>query len=170
MCTGTTTRIGSKIRMGVGQKTWCSASPVSRWVVPASSATCDKDTAAIALPGIPGGAGLAIAGLRKYEVGSFSALKGKSTPGDQIEIHHAAQKHPAGQAIPGYDPKTGPSIALPRGEHREIPTQKGSYSGSARDLLAKDIKDLRSNTNAPNSSLRELIELNKETYPGAFAK
>ena len=38
------------------------------------------DIAAIALPGVPGGAGLAIAGVRKYEVGSLSALKGKSTP------------------------------------------------------------------------------------------
>ena len=109
-------------------------------------------------------------GVGKYEVGAHGSLKGRSTPGDGIEIHHAAQKHPAGQAISGYDPKTGPSIALPRGEHRDIPTMKGEYSGSARDLLAKDIRDLRNSTSAPNSSLRELIQLNKDMYPGAFGK
>lgn len=80
------------------------------------------------------------------------------------------QKHPAGQAVKGYDPATGPSIALPRGEHSRLLTLKGDYTGSARDLLARDIRDLRNNTNAPNSSLRQLIDLNKEMYPGAFGR
>jgi hypothetical protein len=80
------------------------------------------------------------------------------------------QKHPAGQADNGYDPATGPSIALPRGEHSRLSTLKGDYAGSARDLLARDIRDLRNSTNAPNSSLRQLIDLNKEMYPGAFGR
>jgi RHS repeat-associated protein len=130
--------------------------------------------ATLATPGGAAGkakaAGSAAKGVGKYEVGTYGSLKGRSTPGDGTEIHHAAQKHPAGQAIPGYDPKSGPSIALPRGEHRDIPTMKGEYSGSARDLLAKDIRDLRNNTNAPNSSLRDLIQLNKDMYPGAFGR
>jgi RHS repeat-associated protein len=109
-------------------------------------------------------------GVGEYEVGTYNSLKGRSIPDDGIEIHHAVQKHPAGQVVPGYDPKSGPSIALPRGEHREIPTMKGGYAGSARDLLAKDIRDLRTNTNAPNSALRELIQLNKDMFPGAFAR
>ena len=81
-----------------------------------------------------------------------------------------AQKHPAKQAINGYNKKTGPSIALPRGEHRAIPTKKGTYSGSARDLLAKDIRDLRNYTNTPNSALKQLIQENKNAYPNAYKK
>ena len=106
----------------------------------------------------------------KYEVGTFDDLKARSMPGDKLDIHHAAQKHPAAQTVEGYDPKTAPSIAVPSREHRRIPTQKGNYTGNARDLLAKDIRDLRNNTNAPNSALQELINLNKTTYPDAFKK
>jgi len=90
--------------------------------------------------------------------------------GDGLEVHHAAQAHPASQVIPGYDRATAPSIALPYKEHRRIPTQKGPYEGTPRDLLAKDINDLRRHTNAPNKALRELIDLNKKCYPGAFRK
>lgn len=109
-------------------------------------------------------------GVGKYEVGAYDTLKSKSLAGDGLDIHHAMQKNPAGQVVGGYNPATGPSIAVPRGEHSRIPTLKGEYGGSARDLLAKDIRDLRNNTNAPTSSLRDLIDLNKQTYPGAFGK
>jgi hypothetical protein len=74
------------------------------------------------------------------------------------------------QVIPGYDRLIAPSIAIPQAEHRLIPTITGEFSGTARDLLAKDILDLRNYTNTPNSSLQELIRLNKDTYPSAFAK
>ncbi len=110
------------------------------------------------------------AGVAKYEVGDSNDLQKRSAVGDKLDIHHATQKHPAGQIIDGYDPKTGPSIALPSREHKRIPTIKGTYSGNARDLLAKDIKDMRQHTNAPNSALQNLIRLNKETSPGAFTK
>lgn len=124
-------------------------------------------------PGWGKGASLALKaakGVGKYEVGVYDALKSRSVAGDGLDIHHVMQKNPAGQAVRGYDPATGPSIAVPRGEHSRIPTIKGEYTGTARDLLAKDIRDLRNNTNAPNSALRELIDLNKQTYPGAFGK
>lgn len=39
-----------------------------------------------------------------------------------------------------------------------------------RDLLANDIWNLRDFTEAPNASLQKLIQLNKQMYPGAFAK
>ena len=108
--------------------------------------------------------------VKKYDVGSFDSLTKRSVVADKLDIHHAAQKHPAGQVIDGYDPKNAPSIAIPAREHRRIPTLRGEYRGSARDLLAKDIKDLRNHTNAPNSALQDLIRLNKETYPSAFNK
>ncbi len=108
--------------------------------------------------------------VKKYEVGAFDSLTKRSVVADKLDIHHAAQKHPAGQVIDGYDPKNAPSIAIPAREHRRIPTLIGEYRKSARDLLAKDIKDLRNHTNAPNSALQDLIRLNKETYPSAFSK
>ena len=50
-----------------------------------------------------------------------------------------------------------------------IPTLKGTQTaGNARQQLAKDIKDLRQNTNAPTQSLQQLIEMNKKKYPDAF--
>ena len=129
--------------------------------------------AAKAAHAVEQGVGAARAGrateVAKYEVGKFGDLAKRSS-GDGLEVHHAAQKHPAGQVIAGYDAKNGPSIVLPSNEHRRIPTIKGDYSGSPRDLLAKDIRDLRNNTNAPNSSIRDLVQRNKDTYPDAFAK
>jgi hypothetical protein len=105
-----------------------------------------------------------------YEVGRFNKLESASEVGDDLALHHAGQKHAMSQIIGGYDPKAAPAIALPTGEHRAIPNLRGTYGGSARDLLARDVRSLRNNTNAPNSSLIELIDLNKELYPGSFSK
>ena len=111
-----------------------------------------------------------VASVSKYEVGTFDVLKGRSIVGDGLDIHHAMQKNPAGQVVPNYNPLSAPSIALPRAEHAMIPTLRGPYTGSARSLLAKDIMDMRNYTNVPNSSLIELIKLNKQMYPAAFIK
>ncbi|WP_330949752.1 hypothetical protein [Virgibacillus sp. MG-45] len=108
--------------------------------------------------------------VQKYEVGVFDDLQKRSAVGDKLDIHHVGQKHPASQVIDGYNPQYAPSIAVPFREHKRIPTLKGDYNGSARDLLAKDIWDLRRHTNAPNSTLKELMNLNKSMYPGSFVK
>lgn len=105
-----------------------------------------------------------------YEVGIFSDLKSRSVPGDKLDIHHAMQAHPASQAIPNYNYVSAPAIAVPRTEHMRIPTQKGVYTGNARQLLAKDIRDLRRHTGAPSECLQHLINLNKEMYPSSLAK
>ena len=106
----------------------------------------------------------------KYEVGTFDDLKRRSKVGDELDIHHVMQKNPAGQIITGYDPKTAPSMAVPGAEHKQIPTIKGPFKGTARDLLAKDVKDLRNYTNAPPSAVRNLIRINKESFPKDFTK
>ena len=90
--------------------------------------------------------------------------------GDALDIHHVVQANPAGQIIPGYFRAKGPSIALPEAEHALVPRLSGPYTGTARDLLARDIWNLRNFTNAPTSALQDLIELNKQMYPGAFVK
>jgi hypothetical protein len=113
------------------------------------------------------GSGLLVHNVCPWEVGPYNSLKNNSDPFDGLDIHHAGQKHPMSQLVPGYDPKTGASIAVPQHLHVQIPTRTGTVGGTARDQLAKDIWDLRG-VGAPNSALRELIELNKSMYPGAF--
>jgi len=105
-----------------------------------------------------------------FEVGTADDLLARSVRGDKLDIHHVGQAHPLEQIVPGYDRATAPAIAVPRAQHSTIPTVRGPYTGTARDQLAKDIRDLRNYTDAPNSSLRELIDLNKQTFPNAFQK
>lgn len=108
--------------------------------------------------------------VEKYEVGTAKELS-KVSVKDGLDIHHVPQSQPASQVIKEYDKSTAPAIALPKAEHKAIPVLKGTKTaGNARQQLAKDIKDLRNNTNAPNSSLQKLIDLNKKTYPEAFKK
>ena len=105
-----------------------------------------------------------------YEVGPYDEMKSKSVSGDDLANHHVPQQKPATQVIESYDDKKAPVIAIPTKEHYAIPTSKGIYSGTARDQLAKDIRDLRNYTNAPNISLTKLINLNKELYPEMLKK
>src|SRR5471030_666874 len=53
----------------------------------------------------------------------------------------------------------------PEAQHAAIPTLGGAVDMSPRSLLARDIWNLRRYTNTPNSSLQQLIELNKTMYP-----
>jgi RHS repeat-associated protein len=122
------------------------------------------------LPGTPSQApdintGQIQKGVQPYDVGTAGDLRGDSVPGDRIDIHHVPQQQPAGQVISGYDPKTAPAIAVPEGEHRAIPRDTGTATRSPRDQLAKDVKDLRNNTNAPNGQIQKLIDLSKQKYP-----
>ena len=44
-------------------------------------------------------------------------------------------------------------------------SQRGPATQTPRSQLAKDVRDLRNNTNAPNSQIKQAIELNKQKYP-----
>ncbi|MGC8787636.1 MAG: polymorphic toxin-type HINT domain-containing protein [Anaerolineae bacterium] len=107
--------------------------------------------------------------VKPYDVGPIHDLKARSNIGDNLDLHHVPQSHPASQIIPGYTPSTAPAIALPERLHENIPTMRGTYLGTARELLARDIWNLRS-IGVPNSALQALIDLNKKTYPWAFMK
>jgi hypothetical protein len=128
---------------------------------PVTSAVAVEDAASGAVQKAP---------LTPYEVGRFKDLQSRSSVGDGLDLHHAGQAHAMKQVVPGYNRAAGPSIALPRPEHALVPNQRGTVSMSARDLLARDIRNLRNHTNAPNSSLQRLIKLNKEAFPEAFKK
>lgn len=104
--------------------------------------------------------------VQKYEVNTAENLAKNSVKEDKLDIHHVPQSQPAKNVIEGYDKAKAPAIALPQAEHKAIPTLKGTTTaGNARQQLAKDIRDLRNHTNAPNSSLQRLIDLNKQMYP-----
>jgi hypothetical protein len=106
--------------------------------------------------------------VQAYEVGQYGDLVKRSPVGDQLAIHHVPQGQPAGQVIPGYSYPNAPAIALPAVEHNRIPNLKGTYNGSAQDLLARDIGNLRTYTNAPESAIQQLLDLNGQTFPDTF--
>jgi len=108
--------------------------------------------------------------VKPYEVGRVDDLLNRSVPGDGLDIHHFPQKHPAGQVVPGYDPDIGPGMAVPGSRHRKMPTLQGNYPGTARDLVARGLQNLRKYTDAPNSALQKLSSVFRELYPGALDK
>jgi RHS repeat-associated protein len=105
--------------------------------------------------------------VQPYEVGTVDDLLARSVVGDDLAIHHVPQLHPARQVVPGYNPRSAPGIALPTSLHESATNQRGVFLGTARELLARNIRDLRS-IGVPNSALRQLIDLNKTIYPGAY--
>jgi len=73
--------------------------------------------------------------------------------------------------VPGYNPKTAPTILVPKVGHT-IKGPNGIVSRSAkglntpRDVIARDIKELRRvYPDVPNSKLQEVIQMNKDFYP-----
>lgn len=106
--------------------------------------------------------------VEPYEVGTYKDLKNRSPSGDGLDIHHVPQAKPAGQAIDDYDYWNAPAIAIPRSEHRVIPTQKGEYTGTAKDLVEQNLQELRVYTNAPEEQIQALQDLIESTFPGVM--
>ncbi|MGQ9601035.1 MAG: RHS repeat-associated core domain-containing protein [Anaerolineae bacterium] len=102
--------------------------------------------------------------VRPYDIGTAEDLLARSVPGDRLQVHHVPQAHPASQVMPGYDPSTAPEIALPDYEHYAIPNLRGVYGGTTRDLVARDLWNLRMYTGAPNSALQQLLNLIRQMY------
>jgi hypothetical protein len=73
--------------------------------------------------------------------------------------------------IPAYDPATAPSILVPKVGHtirgpNGIVSRSTEGFSSARDVIARDIRELRRvYPDVPNSKLQELIQMNKDLYP-----
>lgn len=76
--------------------------------------------------------------------------------------------------VPGYNASTAPSILVPKLGHTQgagVLSRGTSGLSNARQVLARDIFELRRvYPNVPNSSLQQLIQMNKSMYPGAFVK
>lgn len=78
--------------------------------------------------------------------------------------------------VPGYDRKTAPTIMVPSEGHTSsgpngFVSRDHKGIDNARDLLARDIKELRRvYPDVPVQQLQELVRQNKEKYPDAFKK
>ncbi len=116
---------------------------------------------------------VATKGAGKFDVGPYNEIKGTVSG---LDAHHAGQKAAMKKLVDGYDPNTGPSILVPKVGHtikgpNGIVSRSAKGINSARDLVARDIKELRRvYPGAPNSQLQKLINLNKEMYPTSFKK
>ncbi|HSA91800.1 MAG TPA: RHS repeat-associated core domain-containing protein, partial [Terriglobales bacterium] len=103
--------------------------------------------------------------VKPHDVGEHDDLKGRSVPGDGLDIHKVPQAHPAEQTIEGYDRKTGSAIALPEGEHKNIPVEKGEPRLKPQDQVKKDLSDLRTKTKTPARAIEKLRKLIEKKYP-----
>jgi hypothetical protein len=103
-----------------------------------------------------------------YEVGTANNLR--KTPQKGTQVNHAPQSREAELLGGNWNGANGAgneaAIRLPISEHETVTAAQAARSApaSARDLLASDIRILRNNTNAPNSALQELIQLNKDLH------
>jgi RHS repeat-associated protein len=123
--------------------------------------------AAAAARGVARVAPLAVKGLGKYEVGSYNVLREGAEAG--LDAHHVGQKALMRQFVKAYDPRTAPAILVPQFGHtagKGVVSRNMRGVDSARDVLARDIRELRRvYPDIPNSQLKRLIELNKQMYP-----
>ena len=108
-----------------------------------------------------------------WKVGSYSELRGLEVG---LDAHHVGQKALMNRFVPGYNASTAPSILVPKLGHTigsgVVSRGSGGFT-SARQVLARDIFELRrvyGGQGIPNSSLQQLIQMNKTMYPGAFIK
>jgi hypothetical protein len=103
-----------------------------------------------------------------YEVGTANNLR--KTPQKGTQVNHAPQSREAELLVGNWNGANRAgneaAIRLPISEHEAVTAAQAARSApaSARDLLASDIRILRNNTNAPNSALQELIQLNRDLH------
>jgi hypothetical protein len=104
-----------------------------------------------------------------YETGTYNQLA-RNRVKDTV-IHHVPSRLRGKELVPTYpsDRMAGPSpaIRLPGEEAAAVDraaTLRTQIPDSARQEVAWQIRDLRNNTNAPNSALQDLINLIKTLY------
>ncbi|WP_229015788.1 RHS repeat domain-containing protein [Photorhabdus bodei] len=116
---------------------------------------------------------------KKWDIDSYGNLrdsvKGKNLA---LDSHHVGQKAIMKDLVKNYDPKTGPSMLVPKVGHTvskdglgivsrsRINPATGKEFTNVRSVIARDIKELRRvYPEIPNSKLKELINMNKDMYP-----
>ena len=104
----------------------------------------------------------------KYQVGAYQDIKGV----EGLDAHHVGQKALMKKLVADYDELTAPAINVPKLGHTKRHPERGIVSRStkgitnARQLLARDLFELkRVYPDIPNSTFKELIDMNKKMYP-----
>lgn len=103
---------------------------------------------------------------QKFRVGSYRTIKGAKG----LDAHHVGQKAVMKKYIRNYNSRTAPAINVPKRGHtrkgpRGIVSRNTKGINSARDVIARDIRELRRvYPDIPNSQLKKLIERNKKMY------
>ena len=116
---------------------------------------------------------LAGGGGEVFDVGLAKDLR--KNPVRDTQVNHAPQSRQAESLIGDFNlrNKVGnePAIRLPTEQHAAVTAAQRTrkVAASARDLLADEIRILRKFTEASNSALKELIELNKRLHQSDFA-
>jgi hypothetical protein len=117
--------------------------------------------------------GVAQTSSNLWKVGSYSELRGLEVG---LDAHHVGQKALMNRFVPGYNASKAPSILVPKLGHTigsGVVSRGTAGFTSARQVLARDIFELRrvyGGQGIPNSSLQQLIQMNKTMHPGAFIK
>lgn len=110
-----------------------------------------------------------------WKVGTYSELKGTQAG---LNAHHVGQSALMKKMVEGYSHSSAPSILVPevghifKGPFGRVSTSTSGLT-TPRQVLSRDIMELRrvyGPQGIPNSSLQQLIQMNKTMYPGAFAK
>jgi hypothetical protein len=127
------------------------------------------------LLGKVGGSAARTGGSNLWRVGAYNEIKGLEIG---LDAHHVGQKALMKKFVPGYNANIAPSILVPEVGHtirgvNGIVSRSTTGIANARQLLARDIFELRrvyGGQGIPNSSLQQLIQMNKTMYPGSFIK
>jgi hypothetical protein len=108
-----------------------------------------------------------------YEVGTYNQLR--PAAGDGTIIHHVPSRLRGAELIPNYAKTqmagTEIGIRLPASEADAVDAAallRSRIPASAREELGWQLKELRNFTNAPNSSLKRAVQLNKDLHPLDF--
>ncbi|MFP3765051.1 hypothetical protein [Prevotella intermedia] len=113
-----------------------------------------------------------------FQVGLHEDLI-KINAGTGLDSHHVGQKTIMSKLVANYDEMKAPAILVPSVSHTrtkdgvgivsrsKINPETGKPFTSARELLARDIRELRRvyGDAFSNKELQELIDLNKSMYP-----
>lgn len=115
----------------------------------------------------------AVGVVRAGDAGSYAGLQARSVVGDALDLHHMPQ------AAAGFTSRgAGGAIAMPYAEHvltrtygiRGVQSLKADAGLSFRQVLARDIWDVRSIAGSYNQGLRDLIGYYRTNFPELMAR
>ncbi|GAA3954534.1 hypothetical protein GO495_31470 [Chitinophaga oryziterrae] len=86
------------------------------------------------------------------------------------DLHHIPNIRDSKRLIKNFNVKTGVAIALRFKAHQNLKMARFEDVFSARDLMAKEIWNLRQHSLIPINVLLKIIELNRKKYPESFKK